>query len=108
MKLVEPILDWQDEIAVIRRDLHAHPELAYQENRTSDIVAQQLDSWGIEVHRGLGVTGVVGVIRGTSDNGRTIGLRADMDALPMQELNTFDHASTYPGKMHACCHDGHT
>ncbi|NYT86496.1 M20 aminoacylase family protein [Pollutimonas harenae] len=108
MKLVEPILGWQDEIAAIRRDLHAHPELAYQENRTSDIVAQQLESWGIEVHRGLGVTGVVGVIPGTSNNGRSIGLRADMDALPMQESNTFAHASTYPGKMHACGHDGHT
>ncbi|MCC2596527.1 M20 family metallopeptidase [Pusillimonas sp. MFBS29] len=108
MKLVEPILGWQDEMAAIRRDLHAHPELAYQENRTSDIVAQQLESWGVEVHRGLGVTGVVGVIRGKSDNGRSIGLRADMDALPMQELNTFEHTSTYPGKMHACGHDGHT
>ncbi len=108
MNLVEPILGWQDEIAAIRRDLHAHPELAYQENRTSDVVAQQLESWGIEVHRGLGVTGVVGVIRGAADNGRTIGLRADMDALPMQELNSFEHASTYPGKMHACGHDGHT
>lgn len=95
-------------MAAIRRDLHAHPELAYQENRTSDIVAQQLESWGIEVHRGLGVTGVVGVIRGKSDNGRSIGLRADMDALPMQEHNTFEHASVYPGKMHACGHDGHT
>src|SRR3546814_5778070 len=77
MKLVEPILEWQNEIAAIRRDLHAHPELAYQENRTSDIVAQQLESWGIQVHRGLGVTGVVGVIPGrSSQSGRSIGLRA--------------------------------
>src|SRR3546814_17215831 len=74
MKLVEPIVGWQGEIAAIRRDLHAHPELAYQENRTSDIVAQQLESWGIEVHRGLGVTGVGGVIRGASANGRSLAI----------------------------------
>jgi hippurate hydrolase len=108
MNLVEPIVGWRDEITAIRRDIHAHPELAYQENRTSDIVAQQLQSWGIEVHRGLGVTGLVGVITGQSQGGRAIGLRADMDALPMQEINTFEHASTHPGKMHACGHDGHT
>ena len=108
MKLVEPIVAWQADIAAIRRDIHAHPELAYQENRTSDLVAQQLDGWGVDVHRGLGVTGVVGVIRGKTDNGRAIGLRADMDALPMQELNTFEHASRHEGKMHACGHDGHT
>ena len=108
MKLVEPILGWRDEIIAIRRDLHAHPELAYEENRTSDIVAKQLASWGIEVHRGLGLTGVVGTIHGRTRNGRSIGLRADMDALPMQEVNTFAHASKHPGKMHACGHDGHT
>ena len=85
MKLVEPIDECADEISAIRRDIHAHPELAYQENRTSDIVAQQLESWGIEVHRGLGITGVVGVIHGKAANGRSIGLRADMDALPIQE-----------------------
>lgn len=108
MKLVEPIVRWQDEITAIRRDIHAHPELAYQEKRTSDIVAQQLESWGIEIHRGLGITGVVGTIHGKTQNGRSIGLRADMDALPMQEANTFEHASKHPGKMHACGHDGHT
>ncbi len=108
MKLAEPIVAWSDEIAAIRRDIHAHPELAYQENRTSDIVAQQLTSWGIETHRGLGITGVVGIIHGQSKNGRSLGLRADMDALPMQESNTFAHASRHPGKMHACGHDGHT
>lgn len=108
MKLAEPIVAWSDEITAIRRDIHAHPELAYQENRTSDIVAQQLTSWGVEVHRGLGVTGVVGIIHGQSKNGRSLGLRADMDALPMQESNTFAHASRHPGKMHACGHDGHT
>jgi hippurate hydrolase len=108
MKLVEPIVGWQADIAAIRRDIHAHPELAYQENRTADIVAGQLEGWGVETHRGLGVTGVVGVIRGKSDNGRALGLRADMDALPMQERNTFAHASKHEGKMHACGHDGHT
>jgi amidohydrolase len=108
MKPVEPILEWTDEIVAIRRDIHAHPELAYQENRSSDLVAGQLESWGVEVHRGLGITGLVGVIRGKAANGRSIGLRADMDALPIQEVNTFAHASKHPGKMHACGHDGHT
>ncbi|WP_312486859.1 M20 aminoacylase family protein [Massilia timonae] len=107
MKLVEPILASQAEIQAIRRDLHAHPELCYEEHRTADIVAERLGAWGIPVVRGLGVTGVVGIIKnGTSQ--RAIGLRADMDALPMQELNGFAHASTHAGKMHACGHDGHT
>ena len=107
MKLVEPILSFQAELQAIRRDLHAHPELCYEEHRTADIVAERLAAWGIPVVRGLGVTGVVGIIKnGTS--GRAIGLRADMDALPMQELNGFAHASTHAGKMHACGHDGHT
>src|SRR5690554_973606 len=101
MKLVESVIGWQTEIAAIRRDIHAHPELAYEEHRSADLVARYLESWGIEVHRGLGITGVVGTIHGRTRNGRAIGLRADMDALPMQELNTFDHASKYPGKMHA-------
>lgn len=108
MKLTEPIVKWKDEIAAIRRDIHAHPELAYEEQRTADLVARQLESWGIEVHRGLGITGVVGVIQGRSQNGRALGLRADMDALPMQEANTFEHTSKHQGKMHACGHDGHT
>jgi hippurate hydrolase len=94
-------------LEVIRRDIHAHPELCYEEQRTADVVASRLADWGIEVVRGLGVTGVVGIIKsGTSS--RAIGLRADMDALPMQELNTFEHASRHAGKMHACGHDGHT
>ncbi|GAB2898049.1 M20 aminoacylase family protein [Paralcaligenes ginsengisoli] len=108
MKLVEPIVAWQAEIAAIRRDIHAHPELAYEEVRTADVVAKKLESWSIDTHRGLGVTGVVGTIHGKTQNGHAIGLRADMDALPMQELNTFGHASKNPGKMHACGHDGHT
>jgi hippurate hydrolase len=101
------MLAFQTELETIRRDIHAHPELSYQEQRTADVVAQCLTDWGIPVVRGLGVTGVVGIIKsGTSD--RAIGLRADMDALPMQELNTFEHASRHAGKMHACGHDGHT
>ncbi|WP_323139748.1 M20 aminoacylase family protein [Massilia phyllosphaerae] len=107
MRLVEPILAFQTELETIRRDIHAHPELSYEEQRTADVVVQCLTDWGIPVVRGLGVTGVVGIIKsGTSD--RAIGLRADMDALPMQELNTFEHASRHAGKMHACGHDGHT
>jgi amidohydrolase len=107
MRLVEPILAFQSELEAIRRDIHAHPELSYEENRTADVVAARLTEWGIPVVRGLGVTGVVGIVKnGTSD--RAIGLRADMDALPVQELNTFEHASRHAGKMHACGHDGHT
>ncbi|CAN7615386.1 M20 family metallopeptidase [Pseudoduganella sp. LjRoot289] len=107
MQLVEPIIAFQSELQQIRRDLHAHPELCYEEERTSDVVAAKLSEWGIPVVRGLGLTGVVGIIKnGTS--ARAIGLRADMDALPMQEINTFAHASRHPGKMHACGHDGHT
>jgi hippurate hydrolase len=108
MKLVDDIVGWKPEITAIRRDIHAHPELAYEEVRTADVVAQWLESWNIPVHRGIGVTGVVGVIHGRTQNGRAVGLRADMDALPMQEANTFEHASKHPGKMHACGHDGHT
>jgi hippurate hydrolase len=107
MNLIDRITQFQAEIQQIRRDFHAHPELRFEERRTSDLVAKYLTQWGIEVHRGLGGTGVVGVIRnGTS--GRGVGLRADMDALPIQEANRFAHASTYAGKMHACGHDGHT
>jgi amidohydrolase len=91
----------------IRRDLHAHPELGFEELRTSDIIAKALAGWGIPVHRGLGKTGVIGTIRGGS-SARAIGLRADMDALPMTEKNLFSHASVHPGRMHGCGHDGHT
>lgn len=93
----------------MRRDLHAHPELGFEEVRTSGIVASALESYGIEVHRGIGKTGVVGVIRGRgTDSGRMVGLRADMDALPMSEDNKFAHRSTKSGLMHGCGHDGHT
>ncbi|RKP51208.1 M20 aminoacylase family protein [Trinickia fusca] len=107
MKLIPEVIAARDEIQSLRRTIHAHPELRYQEVRTADLVAQSLEQWGIEVHRGLGKTGVVGVLkRGTSQ--RSIGLRADMDALPIQELNSFEHRSQETGKMHACGHDGHT
>jgi hippurate hydrolase len=107
MKLVEPIIAFQSELQLIRRDLHAHPELCYEEQRTSDVVAARLADWGIPVVRGLGITGVVGILK-KGNSSRAIGLRADMDALPMHEVNSFAHASVHPGKMHACGHDGHT
>ena len=107
MQLIDPILQFNSELQQIRRDIHAHPELCFEEKRTSDLVAQKLAEWGIPILRGMGVTGVVGVIRNGS-GGRAVGLRADMDALPVQELNTFPHASRHAGKMHACGHDGHT
>lgn len=91
----------------LRRDLHAHPELAFDEHRTSDLVASTLESLGIEVHRGLAGTGVIGKLR-CGDSSRAIGLRADMDALPIQEKNDFAHRSRHDGRMHACGHDGHT
>jgi amidohydrolase len=107
MKLLDPIVAKAAEMAALRRDLHAHPELCFEEVRTADVVAAQLTAWGIPIHRGLGTTGVVGIVKaGSSD--RALALRADMDALPMQERNTFAHTSQHPGKMHACGHDGHT
>ncbi len=106
MKLLDSIVTQAAGITALRRDIHAHPELCFQEERTADLVAARLTEWGIPVHRGLGRTGVVGIVKG-GDSPRAIGLRADMDALPMQEINTFPHASQHPGKMHACGHDGH-
>ena len=107
MKLIDAVVDFHSELQAIRRNIHTYPELSYEETRTGDLVAEKLTAWGIPVLRGMGVTGVVGVIqRGTST--AAIGLRADMDALPMQEFNTFAHASQHDGKMHACGHDGHT
>ncbi|GAB4215962.1 MAG: M20 aminoacylase family protein [Rhodoferax sp.] len=110
MKLIEDIVAFQPQLRALRRDLHAHPELCFEEHRTADIVARSLTDWGLPVHRGLGRTGVVAVVQGRDGGacGRSVGLRADMDALPMTERNTFAHASTQPGKMHACGHDGHT
>ncbi|MCL2830492.1 MAG: M20 family metallopeptidase [Betaproteobacteria bacterium] len=105
-----PELPFLPDIIALRRDLHAHPEIAYQEHRTADIVARELASCGLEVHRGLAGTGVVGLLRAGDSRrpGRMIGLRADMDALPLAEENSFAHRSRHEGKMHACGHDGHT
>ncbi|MGE5945813.1 MAG: M20 aminoacylase family protein [Betaproteobacteria bacterium] len=106
-KLPLPELPFLAELIAFRRDIHAHPELAFGEERTADRVARELESYGLEVHRGIAKTGVVGVLR-VGSSPRMIGLRADMDALPLAELNEFPHHSRHPGKMHACGHDGHT
>jgi len=108
MKILPEILESTETITQIRRNIHAHPELRFEEKRTAELVAEALSSWGIPVFKGLGKTGVVGRIDGELGPGKMIGLRADMDALPLQEKNTFPHASTHAGKMHACGHDGHT
>ncbi|OZI40200.1 amidohydrolase [Bordetella genomosp. 1] len=107
MKTIDEIERAHADLTALRRDIHAHPELAFEETRTSALVAQRLRDFGLEVHTGLGKTGVVGVLRAGS-GGKTIGLRADMDALPMPEHNRFAHASTIAGRMHGCGHDGHT
>jgi hippurate hydrolase len=104
---VESIRAYQAELAAIRHDIHAHPEIAFEEQRTSQIVARWLAEWGIEVHRGLAKTGVVGVVHGKPGDG-AIGLRADMDCLPMHETGAVPYRSQNPGRMHACGHDGHT
>jgi len=110
MNVIDSIVTQAASIAAVRRDIHAHPELCFEERRTADVVAQKLTEWGIPVHRGLGKTGVVGIVKGRDGgaSGRAVGLRADIDALPMQEFNSFAHASRHQGKMHACGHDGHT
>ena len=108
MKIFPEFIDQLELIQGIRRDIHAHPELKFTEFRTSELIAQKLQSWGIQTHIGLGKTGVVGTIEGSLGSGKSIGLRADIDALPLQEHNTFAHASQHPGTMHACGHDGHT
>jgi len=107
MNLIEPILTDVAEIQAIRRDLHAHPELCFEEHRTADVIARALSGWGIPIHRGLAKTGVVGIVKAGSSE-RAVGLRADIDALPMTEHNRFAHASRHAGRMHACGHDGHT
>jgi amidohydrolase len=107
MSTPEAIQEMHAEMREWRRDIHAHPELGFEEKRTSDLVAARLDAFGIEVHRGIGRTGVVGVLKNGKSE-RSVGLRADMDALPIQEANTFPHRSRHDGRMHACGHDGHT
>ena len=108
MPVINSLAERKEEMREWRRELHQHPEICYEEVWTSDFIAAKLQSFGIEVHRGMGKTGVVGVVRGNGDSDRAIGLRADIDALPMQELNEFEHASKIPNRMHACGHDGHT
>ncbi len=99
---------FQNELTEIRHDIHAHPEIGFEERRTSELVAAKLREWGVEVTEGIGLTGVVGTIRGDRSGTRSIGLRADMDALPIHELTGLSYASRTDGKMHACGHDGHT
>ncbi len=110
MPVINRVADLHSDIAAWRRDLHAHPELLFDVQRTVGTVAEKLEAFGCdEVVTGLGRTGVVGVIHGRkSSSGKTIGLRADMDALPIEEANNLPYKSTVPGKMHACGHDGHT
>src|SRR5437868_15488553 len=107
MPVVSEIEALRPEMTSWRRDIHAYPELGFEENRTSDLVARALESFGIDVHRGVGRTGVVGVLRSGSSS-KSVGLRADMDALPIQEANSFEYKSRNDGRMHACGHDGHT
>ena len=107
MPIKNEIAKFADDMRAWRRNIHAHPETAFEEARTSDIVAEKLRSFGIEVHRGLAKTGVVGTLSVGNSN-RAIGLRVDLDALNILEENTFDHASTHLCKMHACSHNGHT
>lgn len=107
MQVPESVVEFSAEQIAIRRDLHAHPELGYEEHRTAGLITEKLTQWGIPFASGIAGTGIIGIIKaGTSS--RAIGLRADMDALPMPETNEFEHHSVYPGKMHACGHDGHT
>ena len=108
MPIINRIAEFHGEMTAWRRDIHAHPETAFEENRTADIVAAKLEAFGIEVHRGLAGTGVVGTLRGAAAGAGVVGLRADMDALHIDEKNAFDHRSRNEGKMHACGHDGHT
>ena len=106
---VERIRSYHAELKEVRHDIHAHPELAFEESRTASIVAEMLAGWGVEVHRGLAKTGVVGVIKGKKANsGKGVGLRADMDCLPMHETGSVPYRSQHEGRMHACGHDGHT
>jgi amidohydrolase len=107
MPPIDAISQFHPELTRIRRDIHAHPELGFEETRTSDLVASHLEEYGIEVTRGIGKTGLVGRLR-VGNSPRSIGLRADMDCLPILEANSFGHRSTHDGQMHACGHDGHT
>ncbi|MCY4191010.1 MAG: M20 family metallopeptidase [Rhodospirillaceae bacterium] len=107
MPVINRIADFHDDMTAWRRDIHAHPETAFEENRTANVVAEKLESFGVPVHRGLAKTGVVGSLK-VGGSSKAIGLRADLDALNLQEKNDFDYKSKHEGKMHACGHDGHT
>src|SRR5260370_32686883 len=108
MPIINRIADFQAEMAAWPHDIHAHPETAFEEHLTAEIVAQLLESFGIVVDRGVARTGVIGTLEGAQPGGRAIALCADMDALPIAEKNGFAHVSTHQGRMHACGHDGHT
>jgi amidohydrolase len=108
MTVLDRIAAYAAELTELRHDFHAHPELGFEETRTAGIVAEKLKGWGIEVHPGIGGTGVVGVLRGRSSEGRRIALRADMDALPMDERTNLPYRSRNEGRFHGCGHDGHT
>lgn len=108
MPNLDHIDSFASELTAIRRDIHAHPEIGFEEHRTSGIVAEKLQQWGVEVHRGIGGTGVIGLLKGKTDSGRRIGLRADMDALPMEEKTNLPWRSTIANRFHGCGHDGHT
>src|SRR5260370_34428396 len=108
MPIINRIADFHPDLTAWRHDIHAHPETAFEEHRTAEVVASRLAEFGIKVHRGLAGTGVVGTLAGSAPGSRAIALRADMDALHVHEKNGFDHASQNKGKMHACGHDGHT
>jgi amidohydrolase len=107
MNIIPEIAANEADIVAWRREIHAYPELAYEEHRTADFVAERLTEWGLDVHRGLATTGVVGSLS-NGDARVAVGLRADMDALPIHESNEFEYRSRHAGKMHACGHDGHT
>jgi hippurate hydrolase len=107
MDALDRVREFHGELTEWRHDIHAHPELGFEERRTSDLVAEKLQAFGVEVHRGIGKTGLVGRLR-VGNSPRTIGLRADMDCLPILEANDFPHRSRHQGRMHACGHDGHT
>ena len=104
MKIIKELENLQPEMQKWRRDIHAHPEIAFEEHRTAKIVADKLESFGVEVETGIAGTGVVGTLKKGKGN-RSIGLRADLDALLIHEANDFEHKSQIPGKMHACGHD---
>jgi hippurate hydrolase len=108
MAVINRIAEFQADMTAWRREIHAHPETAFEEHRTSAFVAKKLAEFGIEVHTGLAGTGVVGTLKGQGGGGRAIGLRADLDALHIHEQNDIPHKSQNPGRMHACGHDGHT